>query len=162
MRVNDEDRANHAHPGMAVAPDGRVDIAWYDGRLSPKPPVNVGDEAGLQDVFMASSTDGGRTFGPNVRITDRSVDRSIGVWSNNVNSAAPVGIASTDDAVYVAWQDSRNGNVLTQAEDVYVAAARLGPAEKRSGETPRWLLAAAGLAGGMALAMLAVLVVRRT
>ncbi|MDQ4070011.1 MAG: glycoside hydrolase, partial [Actinomycetota bacterium] len=162
QRVNDEDRANHAHPGISIAPNGRVDIAWYDGRLSPKPPVNVGDEAGLQDVYMTSSTDGGRTFGPSVRMTDRSIDRSIGVWSNNVNSAAPVGITSTDDVVYVAWQDTRNGDPLTQAEDVYVASARLGPDRSTPAEgTPRWLLAAAGVAAGMAVAMLAVLLVRR-
>jgi hypothetical protein len=162
-RVNDEDRANHAHPGISIAPGGRVDVAWYDGRLSPKPPVNVGDETGLQDVFMASSTDGGRAFGENVRISDRSIDRSIGVWSNNVGSAAPVGIASAEDSVHLAWQDTRNGNTLTQAEDVYVASALLGSESTESSrDTPGWLLAAAGLAAGMAVAMLAVLVVRRT
>ncbi|MDQ4089354.1 MAG: glycoside hydrolase, partial [Actinomycetota bacterium] len=74
-------KANQFLPGIAVAPNGRVDVAWYDGRLSPKPRAGGtgGNETGFQDVYATSSTDQGVTFGPNLRITDRSIDRSVGV-----------------------------------------------------------------------------------
>lgn len=103
--VNDDagKGANHAHPGMAVAPNGRIDVAWYDTRHSPVPAVNVGDDTGLQDVYYASSDDNGRTFSPSVRVRDRSIDRSVGVWSNNIGSAAPVDVVSTNEVVHVAW-----------------------------------------------------------
>lgn len=67
----------------------------------PRPTTNWSDDNGVQDVFYASSSDGGQSYGPNIVGTDRCIDRSIGVWSNNVGSAAPVGMDSTDDAVYV-------------------------------------------------------------
>jgi hypothetical protein len=93
-------------------------VAWYDGRLSPKPRAGGtgGNETGFQDVYATSSTDQGVTFGPNLRITDRSIDRSVGVWSNNIDSNHAVGVTSTDDSVYFAWQDSRESDREAQAE----------------------------------------------
>lgn len=91
-RVNDDQRENvqHYDPNMAIAPNGRLDIAWLDFRNSPVPegdaegpPFNHG---GFQDVYYSSSSDQGRTLTPNLRITDRWIDRTIGVWSNNVHS----------------------------------------------------------------------------
>jgi hypothetical protein len=76
------------------------------------------------------------------------------VWSNAVGSAGPIGVASTNDAVWFTWQDTRNGNTLTQAEDVYAASLVLNPAgDGSSGGMPRWLLLAGGVAVGMGLAM---------
>ena len=118
-------------------------------------------------MYYRASANGGRTFGPAVRITDRIVDRNLGVWSNNSHIHAPVGIVSTDDTVYFTWQDTRNGNKDTSAEDVYFATYRLlGPVrdivEKPKG-VPRWLLVATGLAlgAGLALCVVAVLARRR-
>jgi hypothetical protein len=154
--VNDDagKGVNHTYAGIWVAPNGRVDVAWYDGRLSSKPAGDPEEESGFTDVFYASSTDHGKTFSKNIRISDRSADRSIGVWSNAVGSAGPIGVASTNDAVWFTWQDTRNGNTLTQAEDVYAASLVLNPAgDGSSGGTPRWLLLAGGVAVGMGLAM---------
>ncbi|MGH2706348.1 MAG: hypothetical protein ACRDJ4_15065, partial [Actinomycetota bacterium] len=130
---------NHEFPGIAIGPEGRVDVAWYDGRLSPRPSSDPESDSGLQDVFYASSTNQGRSFGPNRRITDRSIDRSIGVWSNNIGSAAPIGMASAADAVYFAWQDTRNGNPLTNAEDVYFASLRLAEPLASGSGMPPWI-----------------------
>jgi len=69
-------RQNQFDPGIAIAPGGRVDIAWYDGRHSPSPADDIG--SGLQDVYYSSSGDQGRTFTPNLRISDRSIDRKSG------------------------------------------------------------------------------------
>lgn len=153
-------KANQFDPGISIGPNGRVDVAWYDGRLSPLPPAGgTGeDERGFQDVFFTSSTDGGRTFSPNHRISDRSIDRSVGVWSNNIDSKHNVGVASTEDAVYVAWQDSRNGTAETGAEDVYSAVLRLGGrrGEATASGLPPWAPLAAGVSLGMGVAAVAV------
>ncbi len=174
VTVNDDassPNTRHYDPGISIAPNGRVDIAWYDFRNSPvpesippkfAPPFNNG---GFQDVYYASSDDGGRTFSPNIRITDRMIDRRIGVWSNNVHSHYNVGITSTNNAVYFAWQDSRNGNSLTNSEDVYFAALLRDPPDAVGIETgadvPAWVLFGAAGAAGMGVAMILVLLASR-
>lgn len=173
VTVNDDasrPKIMHYDPGISIAPNGRVDIAWYDFRNSPIPeqvpptfaaPFNFG---GFQDVYFASSTDGGRTFSDNVRITDRIIDRNIGVWSNNVHSHYNVGITSTNSAVYFAWQDTRNGNSVTNSEDIYFTSLRFGSrdiADSGSGDVPFWVVAGASGAIGMGIAMLVVIAVGR-
>lgn len=146
--------ASQFHPNVSVAPNGRVDVAWYDGRLSPAaPPPSGEDETGFQDVYYASSTDQGATFGPNLRITDRSIDRSIGVYSNRIDSKTNLGIASTDDVVHFAWQDSRNADRERQPEDVYTANLMLEGATlaSESSTTPRWGVLGAVLLLGLGL-----------
>ncbi len=115
-------------PENSAKPDGRARTVWYcQGpasvstspgttiRLSPGGGRSDSDEAGPQDVYYASSEQRGASFGANQRITDRSIDRSVGVWSNNVGSAAPVGIISDDDVVSFAWHDTRAGDGATAA-----------------------------------------------
>lgn len=157
--VNDDTGgANQFEPGLSVAPNGRLDVAWYDFRHSPTEPIvssgHSGD-LGLSDVYMSSSTDGGRTFGANVRVSDRSADRSYGVWSNRVDSKFNVGIASSDATVYVAWQDTRNAIGDTDAEDVYTTSVHLaaspGAGDDDSG-VPGWILLGSGTALGLGLA----------
>lgn len=146
--------ASQFHPNVSIAPNGRVDIAWYDARLSPASPPPAGeDETGFQDVFYTSSTDQGTTFAPNIRITDRSIDRSIGVYSNGIDSKTNVGIASRNDEVYFAWQDSRNADRELQPEDVYTAALMLNGATPTSSSSagPRWGLLGAVLLLGLGL-----------
>lgn len=158
-------KVNQFDPGISISPDGRVDVAWYDGRLSPRAPVlgSNPSERGFQDVFYTSSSDQGRSFGPNIRITDRSIDRSIGVWSNNIDSHFNVGIASTNDAVYFAWQDSRNGSREIDAEDIYSASLKWDGATliAESGESPAWGMIACGVALGLGVAMVLAWVVPR-
>jgi hypothetical protein len=158
--LNDDKGPSKVHqvdPGISLAPNGRIDVAWYDARYSPKVDLSSNTERGFQDVFATSSTDGGRTFTANVRITDRSIDRSIGVWSNNVDSHYNVGIASADDAAFFAWQDSRNGNAETNAEDVYVAALEYeGTIPEAESPSFAWGLLALGLALGLGVGMVAI------
>jgi hypothetical protein len=103
--VNDEvevPNIQHYDPGIAIAPNGRVDVAWYDFRNSPVPEASAegGNDGGSQDVHYGFSTDEGSSWSQNVRVSDRIIDRTIGVWSNNAHSHTNVGIASTDDTVY--------------------------------------------------------------
>ena len=54
------------------------------------------------------------------------------------------------------WQDSRNGNVITNAEDAYFASLKLngsGAADEGSPAAPRWVLLGSGLLMGLGVAM---------
>jgi hypothetical protein len=161
LTLNDDGqgKANQMEPGLSVAPNGRIDVAWYDGRNSTV--KYSGDtELGFNDVYYTYSTDGGRTFAPNIRVTDRSSDRSIGVWANNIDQRLNVGITSSDSAAYFAWQDTRNATPNFQAEDVYMASVKLdgepSPIPSTSKTVPAWLAMGAGLAIGLGLAMVAL------
>ncbi|MGH9224663.1 MAG: hypothetical protein ACRD2W_12995 [Acidimicrobiales bacterium] len=159
---------HHFDPNISLAPNGRLDVAWFDNRLSPVP---AGAATGFQDVWYTYSEDKGRTFAKSIRITDRSINRAFGIWSNNVDVHAPVGLISTDERVYFTWQDSRNGTNDGSAEDTYFASVYInGPppadeAEARAAAdddgVPRWLLVAAGAAMGMGVAMLVLLATGR-
>ena len=124
-----------------------------------------GNCGGAQDVYYRSSTNGGRAFTHSVKITDRIIDRTLGVWSNNSHIHAPIGLVSTADTVYFTWQDTRNGNRDNSAEDVYFATLRLkGPPKERAeggNEVPRWLLVTCGAALGMGAAMCVVALATR-
>jgi hypothetical protein len=101
------------YPNVAVAPDGRVDIAFFDTRNDPGNRVN--------DVYYTYSKDNGTTWSPNMRITDQSIDRKIGVFANNADVNAPPGLAPTKQFALIAWDDTRNGDAVGQAQDIYAA-----------------------------------------
>ncbi|MGH9266175.1 MAG: hypothetical protein ACRD1D_15940, partial [Acidimicrobiales bacterium] len=114
--VNDDDPARlnlQFMPNVSVAPNGRVDIAWWDFRNDTG--------AFLNDVYLSSSVDGGLTWSPNVRVTDRSINRKIGPWSNGYDVRQPPGLAATAPYTIVAWDDTRHGDPDAQAQDVYGA-----------------------------------------
>lgn len=143
-------------PGISVAPDGRIDIAWYDDRHSPSD-----TERPIQDVYATWSEDGGDTFAPDARITDRSIDRSIGIWGNNIGSHHNVGVASLDNGAYVAWQDTRNADPVAQPEDIYMAKLPMAGdavagASLLTGPAVLWSLLGTG--AGLALAGLLLVV----
>ncbi|MDQ3305321.1 MAG: hypothetical protein M3535_04970, partial [Actinomycetota bacterium] len=74
--VNDDDPQllyGQFHPNLSVAPNGRLDLVWWDQR----------DAAGAfgTDVYYASSSDAGASWSANQRVTDRLIDRTIGVWT---------------------------------------------------------------------------------
>ena len=85
------------------------------------------------------------------------------MWSNNVHIHAHLGIASSDEAVYFAWQDTRNGNREFQSEDVYFASARFTESEPEDDDAgvPPAVRIGAGVLLGMGLSMLIVLAVSR-
>ncbi len=133
LKVNDDDDPNRKPnydqfiPGISVAPNGRVDVAWYDMRTDGLyNPSGRGDtlrrDQTCWDVFMASSFDGGRTFGKNVRVSDRSMNQNSGFPLNLATDLrAPIGVVATDATTYVAWPDSRNGTFELPNDDTYMA-----------------------------------------
>lgn len=156
--VNDDANgpANQVLPNLSVAPNGRLDIAWDDFRHSPKPGASPGNEVGIDEIYYTSSTDQGRTFAPAMRVNDRSIDRSRGVWSNGIRAQVAVGIASANEGVYFAWQEPRNSDATTNSEDVYAASVRLSePARASASSGANWGLLVAGVVLGMGLGIVA-------
>ena len=157
----------HYDPAATVAPNGRVDFVWYDFRNSPTPEGEApgGNAGGWNDVYYTYSTDKGATLAKNVRISDRSIDRNIGVWSNNSHIHAHIGLTSTEDTVYFAWQDSRNSNTQFQAEDVYFASATFDREatvnDDEDSDVPAGVLIGMGAALGLGIAMLVAVGVTR-
>ncbi|MGH9263831.1 MAG: hypothetical protein ACRD1D_03995 [Acidimicrobiales bacterium] len=150
------------HPNVSVAANGRVDVAWWDTR----------DDPGIRgnDVYHVFSDDGGETWSDNVRVTDRTVDRRIGVWVFNFDMSTVPAVTSTDTYALFGWDDTRDTppELVRQGsaepgfglQDIYTAAAQheLVPAGRSS--TPILLAATIGLLSG-ALIWLAVYVGRR-
>ena len=111
-------------PMISVAPNGRLDVAWWDTRSDPGIRGN--------DVYYSHSEDAGKTWSKNIRITDKTVDRKLGVWGNNFDMSSPPGVASTNAYAIFGWDDTRNSDVNSPAnagfgggvQDIYVAAAQ--------------------------------------
>lgn len=97
---------------------GGVHVVWYDRR-----------EDGFDfDVYVAYSSDGGATFGPNQRVTAAAFTPVL-PWDVNVDLIGDYnGIAVDGGTVYPFYQDAREGN-----QDVYVS---LLPAPGDCGSLP--------------------------
>jgi hypothetical protein len=131
VKVNDAEPTRdwdftQAMPTMGVAPNGRIDVAWYDVRNDFT--FKAGDTRnGFNDVYYASSTDGGRTWSKNRPLNDRPIDRRFGSRRTG-GIYGPLGVVSTDKAAYVAWDDTRNGNEQNANQDIYFTRVRFAPA----------------------------------
>lgn len=130
-RVTDDpvtDFANKFDPQISVAPNGRVDVGWYDFRND--------DGHMLIDVYATYSNDGGATWAPNVRITDRSADRRPGFFVDGGAVRGPLGVASDNYAAHFAFEDTRNATDADPVSDIYAGSIQFkalpGP-KSRSG-----------------------------
>ena len=86
-------------PNLSVAPGGRIDVAWWDTRNDPGTRSN--------DVYYVFSTDNGKSWSNNIRISDQSINRNYGVWGVNYDMSSPPGIASTKNFAVFGWDDTR-------------------------------------------------------
>lgn len=161
VRVNDDplgNRRSQKWPRMSIAPGGRVDVAWYDYRNDgvdvPEDDVEffLGE---VNDVYVASSQDGGRTFSENVRVTDPPIDRALGTYNTQYFVEVPPGVGSSDEAAIVTWSDTRLANPGTAAQDIYAARVALS-----DGRTV-WLPIVISLSVALALAGIGLLVMAR-
>jgi Neuraminidase (sialidase) len=153
---DDQSHLDHFFPGISVAPDGRIDVAWFDFRddLQYRPNDTIMNET-YWDVYYTYSSDGGLTWSKNTRVSDRSMNENAGyTLSSNYGLMGPMGVASTNDSTYFAWSDSRAGTVDNPVEDYYFTAAVYNPASlqsvatKKTTREPGWLWA---LVGGFAV-----------
>jgi hypothetical protein len=139
------------NPSVSVAPNGRVDAVWWDFR----------DDRGAiaTDVYYSYSKDNGDTWSKNIRLTDRSVSRRIGVWSNGYDMRMPIGVASTNKVAVFAWDDTRNADKLTEGQDVYSSIVQHEALGSGSNDALRYAVAALAGLGAVGLILLVVSVV---
>jgi hypothetical protein len=147
-----EDLAGKYHPDLSIAPDGRIDVAWWDFRN------DNGNFA--TDVYLTSSTDNGASWSPNIRVTDRSVSRRTGVWYGNADIRQAPGLAAAARWTLVGWDDTRNGDEATHTQDIYTSLVQYRqPGPGASAALQYGAAAAAGL-GLFGVALLLVLRMR--
>ena len=103
QRVNaDTGSAAQRQASLVALGNGQLYLAWQDGRH------------GNPDIYMARSTNGGQTWGPNGRVNNDS-----GAASQDSPSLA----ADASGNLYLAWRDARNGHA-----DIYFAFSSNGGA----------------------------------
>ena len=61
---------------------------------------------------MTTSSDNGVTWSANLRVTDKPIDRRIGVWSTNFDINSPPGLAQAKEYTMLAWDDTRNTDTV--------------------------------------------------
>lgn len=118
------------HPSVFVAPNGRVDIVWQDRRNWYHGCLHTHvacQEARLGDTYYAYSGNHGRGFSRNYRLSDHSTNNDVGYdyrfgtyWAYGPQ-VAPMG----NNALLVAWMDSRLGNVQNDSQDIYLTRVGL-------------------------------------
>ncbi len=150
VKVNDDATdTSQAFPAIAASPDGTVALRWTDRRNDPA-------NDALTDVYAALSRDGGRTWGPNVRVTDTSwvygpVDRAYSTGYHGDYD----GLAYDAGTFYVSWSDERGSD-----PDVYFAPfpASLDPGAPDFGVSSlsTWLPVRAGASASVDLRTFAV------
>jgi hypothetical protein len=144
--INDDDPRqlySQHQPGISVAPNGRVDVAWWDQR--------DGNGRYVTDVYASRSTDFGVTWSKNDRITDLSINRLIGMWTPGTGGDVrqPPGIGSADALTFYVWDDTRNGNKQTETQDLYASTAQFE--SLKAGGIPRGAGYALGAVAGVAV-----------
>ena len=119
VRVNDNPRGDGTSqylPRVAVAPNGRVDVVFLDRRRDRR--------NNLVDATLASSADGGRTFG-NLRLTRQSFDAAIGSPPGpglGVDFGSRLGLVSGNGGSFAVWTDTRLGSDATGRQDIFGTA----------------------------------------
>ena len=145
-RINDTTRRDGRTqylPKVAVAPNGRVDVMYYDRRRDPRDRRN--------DVTLQSSFDRGGSFSSALRLSERAFDSKVGLGSDRdlPDIGSRLGLVSADSSAVGVWTDTRAGTEISRKQDL--AAARVAFSRGSSLSEP---LEAALRYGGIALALL--------
>ena len=126
-QVNTPDKLNtHQYlPTISVAPNGRVDVAYYDRA-----------EGGNDNVFtaavLATSFDAGATW-RTVSVSDKLFDSRVGPQGVNDKTAefgSRLGLVSQAQRALAVWTDSRSGDEGTGRQDIYFAPISIAPEVK--------------------------------
>ena len=126
-------------PGVAVAADGRVDVAYYDRSRDP-------DDVEAE-VVLASSSDGGRSFVSTV-VSDQPFDSMVGSFNgDDVMLGSHVAVVAGAGTTTVVWPDTTRGNRTTNVVDL---VSRTVEVKAAAGARPPLV------AGGVALILVAI------
>jgi len=140
------------YPNIVVAPNGRVDIAFYDTRFDPGIRSN--------DVVYTYSNDNGETWSRNIRVSDQSIDRRIGVWGFNYDITSPPSVGSANQYAVFGWDDPRNSDRAVQdniavgggLQDIFVADVQFEAIGGGASKTAKAI--AAGVVGLLAVGLI--------
>ena len=106
-------------PAVRVAPHGRVDVAYYE-----RTPGGAADGPGIQDTYLASSSDGAATFGTARRVSDVSSSTAVAPGGSGTSFGDSIydyiGLAALSGGAAVTWTDSRRGTTADLHQDVYI------------------------------------------
>jgi len=106
ITINDDDLpVSHSFQGMGVGPDGVIYVAWLDGREHGT--GHGGGHAPLATLYVARSTDHGRSFEKNVRV------------AGDICPCCRVAVALVGDRVVLGWRSVESGDI----RDMFVAAS---------------------------------------
>ncbi len=148
-RVNDNperDRTAQYLPKLAVAPNGRLDVVYYDRRSDRKDVMN--------EVSLQSSYDHGKSFNKRVRLSARRFDSRVGFGSERKlpDIGNRLGLLSANSEARAVWTDTRAGTVVSNKQDIYAATVSF---RARLSKPLRYALRYGG--GALALAGLVLL-----
>ena len=148
-RVNDtpeRDETSQYLPKLAVAPNGRLDVVYYDRRSDPR---DIRNEVSLQASF-----DDGESFGESIPVSSRAFDSRVGYGNERdmPDLGSRIGLLSEDESALAVWSDTRSGTIDTNKQDIGSARVTFeepGAVRKAAGYALRYgglVLALAGLA----------------
>ena len=113
------------HPQLASTPKGEVGCAFYEFG-----PQGVGEFfANLIDVYLAVSTDNGKTFPNRAKVTDQAWDPTVNeVWAHGDPNLTFIGEYFGFDAsrlgFFPFWTDTRTGT-----QEMFVSRIAVNPAD---------------------------------
>jgi len=129
-RVNDtrrrDGRAQYL-PALSVASDGRLDVIYYDRR----------DDAGnaKNEVSLQTSSDGGHSFSPRLRLSDRPFDSTVGYGRNTglPELGNRLGLLSTVRGSFAVWSDTRAGDQFSGKQNLARELVSFSPPSRLRG-----------------------------
>lgn len=144
LRVNDtpaRDGSSQYLPKLGVAPDGRLDVVYYDRRADPKDLRN--------EVTLQSSFDDGESFGEGIGLAGQPFDSRVGYGNERelADLGSRIGIASGEESALAVWSDTRSGTIDSNKQDIGSARVVF------EGPVAREVLRALLLYGGAAAAL---------
>lgn len=141
-RVNDtpeRDRTAQYRPKLDVAPDGRLDVLYYDRRADRR---NVMNEVSLQSSF-----DHGGSFTRRLLLSTRPFSSRVGFGFERdlPDIGSRLGLESTGQRALAVWTDTRAGTTETKKQDIAQAVVAFSE-PRRLSQPVESLLRFAGIA----------------
>ena len=146
VRVNDtaeRDRTTQYRPKLDVAPNGRLDVLYYDRRADRRDVRN--------EVSFQSSFDNGKSFTERLLLSNKPFSSRVGFGAERdlPDIGSRLGLESTDPRALAVWTDTRAGTTVTKKQDVAQAVVAVSDPERLSDPVKSLLRF-----GGVALALL--------
>ena len=145
-RVNDtpqRDRTSQYRPKLDVAPDGRLDVLYYDRRADRRDVMN--------EVSLQSSFDDGESFTHRLLLSNKPFSSRVGFGFERdlPDIGSRLGLESTGRRALAVWTDTRAGTTETKKQDIAQAVVAFSePARLSQGVES--VLRVGGLAVGVA------------